>query len=181
MRNITEYEKTWLGQLSAASQPKPPWTKENRDAREARNDYICRLYSEGVPVIEIADGADLSKHAIVAVVRKARSEGKQVVRPRARASADTEAYRRPLTDDEVRTLTELDGRIPRSRNNRRFLWGPEGEALREELRRLRNDRVALRSLAKVLGISRQSVHVMTKAKVEDAVTEQVNDTETVLH
>lgn len=168
-RNITETEIAWLGSLAQASDPRPPWTPAKKSARQARNQYICRLYAEGVPVKEIADAASLSTHAIVAVVRKARSEGERVVRPRARA-ASSPAYRRPLSDEELADLKALDGRVPRQRNGRRFMYGSEGKALLDRIVELRSDRVALQTIADVMGVSRQSIHAMTK-NVTDALTE----------
>ena len=170
-RTITDPEREWMGRLAAASDPRPPWTAAKREAREARNDYICRLYSEGVPVPEIAASADLSTHAIVAVVRKARSEGREVVRPRAARARTSEAYRRRLTDDETTGLVQLDEQVPRQRNGRRFMYGDEGKALLAEVIRLRSDRVALQTIANVLGVSRQSVHSMTR-NVTDALTDE---------
>lgn len=169
-RNISETETQWLGSLASASDPRPPWTQAKKSARQARNQYICRLYSEGVPVKEIADAASLSTHAIIAVVRKARSEGERVVRPRARAQSSP-AYRRPLTDEELADLKALDGRVPRQRNGRRFMYGGDGQALLAKIGELRDDRVALQTIADVLGVSRQSIHAMTK-NVTDVLTEE---------
>lgn len=168
-RNITEPEMTWLARLASESDPRPPWTAAKKSARQARNQYICRLYSEGVPVKEIADAAGLSTHAIVAVVRKARSEGERVVRPRARATSSP-SYRRPLSDEELDGLKTLDAAVPRQRNGRRFMYGAEGKALLGRIVELRSDRVALQTIADVLGVSRQSIHAMTK-NVTDALTE----------
>lgn len=170
-RGITEPEQAWLSRLSAASDPRPPWTAAKREAREARNQYICRLYSEGVPVPEIASAAGLSTHAIVAVVRKARSEGQTVIRPRAARARTSEAYRRRLTDDELTLLRALDSQVPRQRNGRRFMYGDEGKALLAEVIRLRSDRVALQTIADVLDVSRQSIHSMTR-NVTEALTDE---------
>ena len=161
MIQMTEVEAEWLRSLSAASNPAPPWTPAKAAARVARDEYICGLYEKGVHVNDIADKASLSTHAILAVVRKARKAGRQVVRPRAKA-APREPHRRPLTDEETAHLRELDAAVPRQRSGRRFLFGPAGEALLEEMLRLRGDKVALQPLADILGVSRQAVHHMTK-------------------
>lgn len=159
-RDMTGAEREWLRSLSENSDPKPPWTAAKREARQARNEYICDLYEQGIPVRDIAAGAGLTTYAIVAVVRKARSEGRRVVRPRAMAS-DRPAFRRSLSASEVSGLLGLDGLVPRSRTGRRFMYGAPGQALLAEVKRLRDDRVALQTIADVLGVTRQSIHSMT--------------------
>lgn len=163
MTQMTDVEAEWLKSLAAACDPTPPWTPAKSKARVARDEYICDLYEKGIHVNDIADKANLSKHAIVAIVRKARKAGRHVVRPRAKA-APREPFRRPLTDDEASTLKELDNAVPRQRSGRRFLYGPAGEALLTEIVRLRDDKVALQPLADTLGMSRQAVHQMTKGR-----------------
>jgi hypothetical protein len=52
------------------------------------------------------------------------------------------------------------------------MWSPEGAALLDEMLRLRDDRVALSSLADTLRVSRQAVHAMTKNALARAAREQ---------
>jgi predicted DNA-binding protein YlxM (UPF0122 family) len=163
-QTMTEVEAEWLRSLAAACDPTPPWTPAKSKARYTRDEYICDLYQKGVHVNDIAEKANLSKHAILAVVRKARKAGREVVRPRAK-SAPREPFRRSLTEDEVATLRQLDAAVPRQRSGRRFLFGPAGEALLAEMVRLRGDKVALQPLADLLGVSRQAIHHMTKGRV----------------
>jgi predicted DNA-binding protein YlxM (UPF0122 family) len=162
-QQMTDVEAEWLRSLAAACDPTPPWTPAKSKARYTRDEYICGLYEKGIPVGDIAEKANLSKHAIVAVVRKARKSGRQVVRPRAKAIL-REPFRRQLTDEETGNLRQLDAAVPRQRSGRRFLFGPAGEALLAEMVRLRGDKVALQPLADILGVSRQAVHHMTKGR-----------------
>lgn len=162
-QQMTEVEGQWLESLAKACDPTPPWTPAKSKARETRDEYICTLYEKGVHVNDIAAKASLSTHGILAIIRKARKAGKHVVRPRAKAEP-REPFRRPLTDDEVATIRELDAGVPRQRSGRRFLFGPAGEALLAEMVRLRADKVALQPLADLLGVSRQAVHHMTKGR-----------------
>lgn len=161
---ISAIESEWLESLAKACDPMPPWTPAKTKARHARDEYICDLYEKGIPVIAIADRASLSKHAILAIVRKARAAGRQVVRPRAKANS-REPFRRTMTVTEIEYLTDLDARVPRQRGGRRFLFGPSGETLLAEMVRLRHDKVSLNELASLLGISRQAAHHMTKDRM----------------
>jgi predicted DNA-binding protein YlxM (UPF0122 family) len=161
---MTDVQAQWLRSLAQACDPTPPWTPAKTRARTTRDEYICDLYEQGIHVLDIAEKANLSKHAILAVVKKAREAGRQVVRPRTKATV-REAFRRQLTEDEIANLRELDASVPRQRGGRRFLFGPSGEALLSELVRLRNDKVALQAIAVLLGVSRQAVHHMTKERM----------------
>lgn len=162
-QQMTDVEGQWLESLSKACDPTPPWTPAKSKARYTRDEYICTLYEKGVHVNSIAEKANLSKHGVLAVIRKARKAGNHVVRPRAKAEP-REPFRRQLTDSEVATLRQLDSVVPRQRSGRRFLFGPAGEALLAEMVRLRNDKIALQPLADLLGVSRQAVHQMTKGR-----------------
>lgn len=164
MQSMTDIEAQWLESLAQACDPTPPWTPAKSKARLARDEYICDLYEKGIPVDGIADKSHLSTHGVIAVVKKARAAGRQVVRPRAKAQ-NREPFRRVLTEDEVASLRELDAAVPRQRSGRRFLFGPAGEALLAEMVSLRNDKVALQPLADLLGVSRQAIHHMTKDRM----------------
>jgi predicted DNA-binding protein YlxM (UPF0122 family) len=158
---MTDIEAQWLESLADACDPNPPWTPSKLKLRQARDEYICNLYEKGVAVGDIADKAKLSTHGVVAVIKKVRANGRDVVRPRAKAQK-RESFRRDLTDIEVANLKRLDELVPRQRSGRRFLYCEAGEALLAEMVRLRNDKVALQPLADLLGVSRQAVHYMTK-------------------
>lgn len=167
MSSLTEVEKQWLKSLSEACDPNPPWTTAKLKMRQARDEYICNLYEKGVPVQDIADIAQLSTHGVVAVIKKIRATGREVVRPRAKTNK-RESFRRELTDEETANLKRLDELVPRQRSGRRFLYCETGEQLLTEMVRLRNEKVALQSLADSLGISRQGIHNMTKDEMWDS-------------
>ena len=175
MRTMTDVEREWLTSLANGCVPTPPWTPAKKAAKHARDEYIVTMYEAGVPVVDIGTAANLSRFAITAIIKRERSAGRHIVRPRARVAASRPAYRRPMSDEELAHLNELDRIVPRLRNGRRFMWSPEGKALLDEMLRLRDDRVALASLAGALGISRQAVHAMTKNAL--AKREQAGSTE----
>lgn len=179
MRTISDVEREWLTSLANACTPTPPWTPMKKAARQARDEYIVGLYEAGIPVTDIADAAHLSRFAITAVVKRERASGRRIVRPRARVAAARPAYRRLMSDDELDNLKAMDGMVPRLRNGRRFMWSDTGKALLDEMLRLRDDRVALASLAGALGVSRQAVHAMTKNALARAAREQDTDVEDI--
>lgn len=164
---LTEVEKQWLQSLSQACDPNPPWTPAKLKMRQTRDEYICNLYEKGVHVQEIADIAKLSTHGVVAVIKKIRSTGREVVRPRAKANR-RESFRRELTDAESTNLKWLDELVPRQRSGRRFLYCEAGKQFLTEMVRLRKEKVALQSLAGLLGVSRQAIHTMTKDAMWDS-------------
>ena len=177
MRTMSDVEREWLTSLANGCTPTPPWTPAKKAARQARDEYIVGLYEAGVPVTDIADAASLSRFAITAVIKRERAAGRRIVRPRARVAAARPAYRRPMSDEELDALKAMDSAVPRLRNGRRFMWSPEGKALLDEMLRLRDDRVALASLADALSVSRQAVHAMTKNALARAAREQDAETE----
>jgi len=172
VRTMSDVEREWLTSLANGCTPTPPWTPAKKAARKARDEYIVGLYEAGVPVTDIAEAALLSRFAITAVIKRERAGGRRIVRPRARVASARPAYRRPMSDEELDTLKAMDLAVPRLRNGRRFMWSDEGKALLDEMLRLRDDRVALASLADALGVSRQAVHAMTKNALARAAREQ---------
>ena len=172
MRMMSDVEREWLKSLAAGCVPTPPWTSAKKAAKQARDEYIVSMYEVGVPVVDIADAANLSRFAITAIVKRERATGRHIVRPRARVASSRPSYRRLLTDEELDDLKVLDGSVPRLRNGRRFMWSDNGRALLDEMLRLREDRVALASLASALGVSRQAIHGMTKNALAKAAREQ---------
>lgn len=179
MRIMSEVEREWLTSLANGCIPTPPWTPAKKAARVARDEYIVSMYEAGVPVVDIAGAADLSRFAIAAIVKRERQAGRHVVRPRARVAASRPSFRRLLTDDELAFIKTLDERVQRLRNGRRFMWSPEGKALLDEMLRLRDDRVPLSALADSMGVSRQAVHAMTSNAIKKRAAAEVPEAEVV--
>lgn len=173
---MSEAQREWLKSLASACVPTPPWTPAKTRARQSRDEVICNLYEQGVAVQDIADASSLSTHAISAVIKRQRAAGRRVVRPRARTAYNRESYRRTMTEDEVSNLRALDAVVPRQRNGRRFLWSPEGRELLSEVIRLRDDRVALSTLASILAVSRQAIHSMTRYSAQSMGISNVPET-----
>lgn len=171
-REIATEEAADLRLLADAAPSNPPWTPERAALRDARDRFIVALYEDGVAAASIArvGARALTGPNIGRIISKRRGEFGRGIRrqiPReAENRSESMPYRRDLTGAEVERLRNLDRNVPRDTGQRRDLDTEAAEDLRDYIRALREDRVALATIGRVLGVTREYIRVLANPAIE---------------